>query len=158
MEAEISRLFQRDPDQGFKALAAAIERSAPERRNMLVRLMTRYYSAEKGAIITSGHGSSTDGARRVLRDTRNMQQGKPHTPEQQLKQGDSAIILRADGGMTVHIDNGDDERITPQGLKIAILAKLISHEVYEPLWEAIYYSAKQEIRELENDGARQEIH
>lgn len=87
-----------------------------------------------------------------------MQQGKPHTPEQRLKQGDSAIILRADGGMTLHIHNGDDERITPQGLKIAILAKLISHEVYEPLWELIYYSAKQEIHELENDGARQEIH
>ena len=91
-----------------------------------------------------------------------MQQGKPHTPEQakQLKRGDSAIILHSDDSMTVHLatQHGDGERSTLQGLKIAILAKLISHEVYEPLWEAIYYSAKQEIHELENDGTRQEIH
>lgn len=90
-------------------------------------------------------------------------QGKPHTPEHEakrLKRGDSAIILHSDDSMTVHIatQDGDGERSTLQGLKIAILAKLISHRTYEPIWGLIYYSAKQEIHELENDGARQEIH
>lgn len=55
-EKEVARLFQRDPQTAYKALADAIEQSAPAQRSKLAKIMTQYFpeAAAKGLPAAAG--------------------------------------------------------------------------------------------------------